>query len=212
MIEKINEEVLRIISKYSDDIAQGIFTLAYKEIENTLGPAFVGQFTELLLDSKIDPLERVKKIPDSYLWGADVKEISIPHWIEQIGMSAFMGCNNVESVAVPGNVSQIGFRAFGSCKSLTEAIIEEGTDPVTLEAQVFSYCTALKYLTLPKKTLIIDNRLLWHCEAIEEIEYGGTKEQWNSIGISAENEELFNCAIHCSDGKLEKGWRKYQGV
>ena len=159
----------------------------------------------MLLDSKIDPLERVKKIPDNYLWGANVKKISIPYWVEQIGMSAFMGCNNVKSVIVPGSVSQIEFRAFGSCKSLTEVVMEEGTDPITLEAQVFSYCTALKYLTLPERISIIDSRLLWHCEAIKEIEYGGTREQWNSIGISAENEELFNCAIRCSDGVLTFG-------
>ena len=39
-----------------------------------------------------------------------------------------------------------------------------------------------------------------YCEALEEVNFGGSPSQWNAITVGSSNSNLLNATIHCSDG------------
>lgn len=47
-----------------------------------------------------------------------LREITIPHKTESIGMSAFSGCSSLKSITIPDSCEEIGNWAFSNCDSL----------------------------------------------------------------------------------------------
>ena len=81
----------------------------------------IGQLTQLLLASDIDPLKYMTKIPAYYLCTADIENVSVSEHIEKIGMAAFAECVHLKSVDVY-NVTSIDSTAFHNCHSLKKII------------------------------------------------------------------------------------------
>ena len=74
-----------------------------------------------------------------------------------IGERAFYGCSSLESAIIPKNVTSIGEEAFRGCTGLTYVTIPSGVSYICEDA--FSGCTGLSV-----------------------VYFGGTKEQWESLG------------------------------
>ena len=68
---------------------------------------------------------------------SDLRRITLPNSLTEVGDYAFFGCSSLTSVDLPASVSDIGVRAFASCSSLTSLSFggtEEEWDRVDLGA------------------------------------------------------------------------------
>ena len=77
----------------------------------------------------------------------NLKSISIPNSVTNIGSSAFSNCAKLTSITIPDGVTGIGGWAFFGCSSLTSITIP---DTVTsIGSSAFCGCTGLEKITLP---------------------------------------------------------------
>ena len=77
----------------------------------------------------------------------NLKSISIPNSVTNIGSSAFSNCAKLTSITIPDGVTGIGGWAFFGCSSLTSITIP---DTVTsIGSSAFGGCTGLEKITLP---------------------------------------------------------------
>ncbi len=91
-----------------------------------------------------------------------LREITIPYSVTSIGRQAFYCCAGLTEIKIPGNVKSIGVSAFESCINLTEITILDGVESIGDSA--FKGCTALN-----------------------KVNYSGTQEQWDKLGVGAAN-------------------------
>ena len=124
-------------------------------------------------------------------------DLVIPDGVTGIGRSALSRCTNLESVTIPGSVTYIGEDAFYGCTNLTSVTIDDGTTSIGESA--FHNCTNLTSVTIPASVTSIGWRAFFECTNLSEIQFNGTKEQWNNIEGSS-NIEI--PGIRCSDGVI----------
>ncbi len=98
-------------------------------------------------------------------------EITIPDTVSDIGYGAFYGCNEITSVNVAEGVNSIGSYAFYGCSNMTG-------------------------ITIPTSVTTIGANAL-RMDAVLNINYLGTKEQWGAIEIS---DIYTDHIITCTDG------------
>lgn len=81
----------------------------------------LGDFTMILLQAGIDPLQYLDYIPEAYLAGsADLQgKFVIPNHIKQIKASAFYECRYLEELYIPKSVIYLGDDCFLHCRNLT---------------------------------------------------------------------------------------------
>ncbi len=100
--------------------------------------------------------------------------------VTSIGQSAFEGCNGLTSITIPDSVTNIGDSAFKGCSNLTSVTIGNGIK--NIDSYVFCNCTNLT-----------------------EINYNGTKAEWNAIKKDyAWNGNTGDYNIICTDGTISK--------
>lgn len=127
-----------------------------------------------------------------------LKKEKIPLPIE----SAFSGCSgltevywNAENCTKAGTASS---PIFDGCTKITTVIIGENVK--TIPASAFSGCSGLKSVTIPNSVTSIGNDAFCYCSGLTEINYGGTKAQWNSISKGSYwNGDTGDYTIHCTD-------------
>ena len=73
---------------------------------------------------------------NSFLNHFNLKSVSLPNGLTEIGSSAFNG-TGLTSIDIPASITSIGFRAFYNNPSLTTFICR-ATTPPTLDTSVFS--------------------------------------------------------------------------
>lgn len=97
----------------------------------------------------------IEKIGDYTFYECkELKEISLPSGLEEIGERAFSSSGLI-SLSTPESLKNIGKFAFSICKSLTSADIK-GTD-LKVSRNAFSDCTALASLTLGEGIIELGN-------------------------------------------------------
>lgn len=77
----------------------------------------------------------------------NLKSVSLPSTLTNIGAYAFHGCAVLTEVTIPEAVTTIGEYAFDGCTALTTAIIYAATSTIGYDA--FNYCNALTIYTIP---------------------------------------------------------------
>ena len=76
----------------------------------------------------------------------NVKTVTLPSTLTEIGYSAFYGCSNLTKIIIPENVTKIGDKAFSACSSLKSVTIKGNLKEIGKEA--FKKC-ALHTIELP---------------------------------------------------------------
>lgn len=122
--QEITPEIEKFISyKWIQEWFQkSLFKNIYKEaVKENIN---IGQFTQWLYDLGINPLLKLKEIPESFLEGNDnLIEIHIPDTINKIGESAFYGCSNIRELVIPRNVEIIEGWSLAHMNTLQEITI-----------------------------------------------------------------------------------------
>ena len=152
--------------------------------------------------SSITIPDSVTSIGDSaFEMCSSLSNITIPDSVTSIGISAFNSCSSLSSITIPDSVTSIGDHAFGSCSSLSSITIPDSV--TSIEYGAFDNCSNLSSITIPNSITSIGNYAFRGCENLTQVNYKGTKVQWNNINIGTNNSELKSSTIICSDGTIE---------
>ena len=114
----------------------------------------------------------------------DVKTIVIESGVTSIGNYAFGRFKNLESVSIPASVTSIGTLAFQECGSDAAALtvsFAEGSTPLTIGEQAFTYAN-LKSIDFPNRVTSIGRSAFASCSNLESVSIPASV---TSIGRSA---------------------------
>ena len=174
--EFIEENVLLINSTNKYDW-EDLYNRAKQELDDK-----VGEFTQILLNCDIDPLNYLSNIPSFYLHSINKENIIIPDKIKFIGGAAFANNQALKSIVIPSNIHEIGYRAFRDCHNLKEIKILGNN--ITIEPETFLNSHNTKELYLSKQVKEIQYHAFYNCYKLTEIIYEGTPKEFKNIHIN----------------------------
>lgn len=97
----------------------------------------------------------------------NVKSVTIPDGVTEIGNEAFYWCKELTTVEIPDSVTRIGQRAFTQCEKLQNVRIPDGVTKI--ETAAFGYCIELTSINIPNGVTSIGNYAFSTCLGIESI-------------------------------------------
>ena len=135
------------------------------------------------------------EIPASY------KGLPVTH----IGRWAFLDRDNLTDITIPDSVVHIGQSAFVNCTNLSSVTIPDSVESIGIYA--FSDCMRLRTVTIGANVTSIGENAFFGCFGLANINYNGTKEQWENIskGSSWDYNTSYNTryyTVHCTDGDI----------
>ena len=190
------------IEKYINDIDANNWKKVYSRADIELDEASIGQLTEMLLDSGINPLLQIEYIPSNFLNSTSkIKSIYIPDNIYWIGKRSFYD-SKLEDLDLSNTIIQgIETEAFRDCYNLEKIIFSNKLMSISVRA--FANCYSLKEIILPKSLELIQYNSFYDCYNLKSIIYEGTSNQLQENVLIADS-AFSNCEaeyIKCSDGK-----------
>lgn len=111
--------------------------------------------------------ESLEIILDHAFSCTELKELTIPPHVTEVGQEAFSGCFVLKRVTLPESLKTIPIAMFMDCKALEEIVIPESV--TTIDNAAFIRCTNLKRVTLPGALTAIPERMFMNCKSLEEI-------------------------------------------
>jgi len=97
----------------------------------------------------------------------NMKSVTIPDSVTNIGESAFENCYYLESIVIPYSVMRIGEKAFHSCSKLSKVVISGNL--VFMGEGAFSGCTELKELVIIGDIQNISNTAFHQCKKLKSL-------------------------------------------
>ena len=83
----------------------------------------------------------------SFTGCTNLKNITLPKGIQEVGYRAFAGCENLQSINIPNRTTKIGEDAFDGCTNLVSITIPVGVEYIG--GRAFRNCTSLQSINLP---------------------------------------------------------------
>ncbi|MFA6829211.1 MAG: leucine-rich repeat domain-containing protein [Bacilli bacterium] len=117
-------------------------------------------------------------IPDNTFEGCNsLKTVSLPKAVN-IGNNAFSGCVSLVSFTAPSSLKSIGNGVFTNCSTLSYVLFNPSTNGLSsLPANLFSGCSSLKFLYIPKNITSIDINALPDIWSLR-IYFEGSESEW----------------------------------
>ena len=138
------------------------------------------------------------KTLEKYAIGKKETSFTIPDNVTSIGQHAFATCDNLISITIPDSVTIIGEGAF-ECSSLKSVTM--GSSVTNIESWAFIECRSLTSIIIPDSVEWIGHYAFYGCDELTTINFEGTVEQWNAIGLHENwNTALPATEVICSDG------------
>ena len=103
-----------------------------------------------------------------YDFNYDLKSITIPDTVTEIGGYAFYGCELLTEINIPDSVTKIGECAFSDCYSLTSVTIPDSVTEIGECA--FSGCYGLTSVTIPDSVTEIGEGVFNSCSGLTSID------------------------------------------
>ena len=202
------------------------FKELYTKLNKLSNGEYIGQFTALMYEAKIDPLLYLDEVPSKFLqYGTSLKSViipdsitsigryafedcsgltsvTIPNSVTSIGGAAFSGCSGLMSITIGGSVTSIGRYAFYGCKSLTSITIPDSVTSIGFVA--FEFCSDLAKVTIGNGVTSIEDLAFSRCDRLKNITYKGTIADWEKIDKGSQwNANIpTTCVIHCTNGDI----------
>jgi len=98
-----------------------------------------------------------------------------------------IGCK-ASVIPADGSVTSIGESAFDNISALTDITVPDGV--TSIGDRAFLNCYFLARVTLPDSMVKIGPYAFYGCDALKEINFGGTKEQWDAVDKKSLDETL----------------------
>ncbi len=95
----------------------------------------------------------------------NVRTVTIPYTITEIGDYTFIGCKNLEKVTFGGNETIIGASAFSKCEALTNISIPKSVESIKRNA--FKNCKLLSKVEIGSKVTRIEDNAFYHTPWLE---------------------------------------------
>ena len=180
-VKQFIEENINLIDEDTKKSWEKIYSDLYRF--PGLREEYIGQFTQTMLFTGIDPTYKLQQIPDYYLFSSDIESYNIHNQIISIGRKSFRKCSNLKFIHIPDSVTKIDSAAFDQCKNLY-------------------------FVSIPNQIEYFGKALFWNCPKLESIEYRGTineaKEQIDKYKLS--KDFTFGGAVKkliCTDGVID---------
>ncbi len=113
---------------------------------------------------------------------------NLPKDLVRIGNSAFYDCYALTDVQLPEGLEHIEEGAFTDCKNLKEIVLPKSLEDVSKSA--FAYCVGLEKVSILCDLRPIYENVFLGCDALAEVYYFGSEEQWATVTIQDGNEPL----------------------
>lgn len=123
-----------------------------------------------------------------------LQELELPSSVTAIGEYAFSECWRLKTINLPSGVQSIGKGAFNDCEKLRTIRIPNGI--TTIEADTFRDCYALSEFIIPSSVTMIGKSAFRTLNRIDDLYYGGSKEQWDAIANDGYNGAFAYTAFH----------------
>ena len=132
--------------------------------------------------------------PGAFVDCHELEKVILPDSVTSIGEYAFADCYALTQINIPSGVTSIPKSAFSSCDKLSEIVIPEGITKIESSA-FYSEFIASRIVNMPNSVTEIDE-YAFDC-AVDEVNYAGSKQEWESIAIAQNgNENLLNAKIN----------------
>lgn len=189
-IRIVQAETQSIIT--NDVITKGSWKYKYDGTEDNVTVTIVeytGTTDEVIIPDTMDDYP-VTAIEGTAFKNSDIKKITIPKSILDIGDEAFFGCKKLESVEVastgqgittdPANEYMIGKNAFFGCSVLKSVELPEGITRIGPAA--FYGNESLSTITIPNSVKLIERSAFYECGQLSSVKLPS---ELTSIGSSA---------------------------
>lgn len=105
-----------------------------------------------------------------------------------IAENAFYDCDVLETVRIPSSVTYIDKLAFSHCDFLTDVMISEGSQSLSIGNDVFNQCSSLASITIPGNATCVGDCAFLECSSLTNVVISKGSQPLN-IGNSA----FFHC-------------------
>ena len=123
-----------------------------------------------------------------------LESIVLPKNLISIGAHTFWGCISLKSINLPKSLETIGDYAFFHCDSLKIVTIPKNV--ISIGNGAFCFCVNLEKVFLPKSLKSIGEKAFNHCDNLSELYYAGSKNEFDGIEISNDNDNLYDLEIN----------------
>lgn len=105
--------------------------------------------------------------------------VKMPDSVVSIGAGAFMNCQKLHDIEFSCRITELPESVFENCIGLESINIPEGITQIMDYA--FAGCEQLERIAIPSSVTKISEDAFSNCTALNNIEYSGSRSQWNAI-------------------------------
>ena len=120
-----------------------------------------------------------------------------------IALGAFQNCTNLTRLTLPSNLTVIESQMFRGCTSLSSLYLKDCGKLETIGNSAFDDCTNISFVYLPASIKEIKDHAFGDSKKLEDVYYGGTKEDFEKIDIRPYGLPDTVTTIVCTNGFIE---------
>ena len=163
-----------------------------EEPEESMYKYWYAPWTELDVKSVVIK-EGVTNIGAGAFASTKISDISIPNTVTDIGIVAFLECENMQTITIPGSVKNIGSAAFQQ-SGIKSVVLPNGLKSINY--CMFLGCRDLESVTIPGTVTSVGWRAFDICDNLKNVYFGGSQAQWRSVNVEEYNDVLGKAAMH----------------